>query len=55
MGPSAVQGYWAAYGVEREKITLREEAVRNIINTCYLWREDGPLVRELQKEMKSQE
>ena len=54
MGPSAVQGYWAAYGVKREKITLREEAVRNIINTCYLWREDGPLVRELQEEMESQ-
>jgi hypothetical protein len=47
MGPSAVQGYWAAYGVEREKISLRDEAVKKVINTCYVWREDGPLVKEL--------
>jgi hypothetical protein len=49
MGPSALQGYWAAYGLEEEKVTLRLQAVRNIINTCYLWREDGPLVKGLRK------
>ena len=52
MGPSAVQGYWAAYGVEEEKVTLRLQAVSNIINTCYLWREDGPLVKGLRKRDK---
>ena len=50
MGPSAVQGYWAAYGVEEEKVTLRIQAVRNIVNTCYLWREDGPLVKGLRED-----
>jgi hypothetical protein len=50
MGPSAVQGYWAAYGVEEEKVTLRLQAVKNIINTCYLWREDGPLVKALRED-----
>ncbi|MGD0919382.1 MAG: DUF2889 domain-containing protein [Thermodesulfobacteriota bacterium] len=50
MGPSAVQGYWAAYGVEEEKITLRDQAVRNMVNTCYLWREDGPLVKGLKED-----
>ena len=49
MGPCAVQGYWAAYGVEREKISLEDEAVKNIINTCYLWREDGPIIRAIQE------
>jgi len=49
MGPSAVQGYWAAYGVEEEKVTLRLQAVSNIVNTCYIWREDGPLVKGLRK------
>ena len=49
MGPAAVQGYWAAYGVEREKMSLEDEAVKNIINTCYLWREDGPIIRRLQE------
>ena len=49
MGPSAVQGYWAAYGVEREEISIEDEAVRKVINTCYVWREDGPLVTGLRK------
>ena len=49
MGPSAVQGYWAAYGVEREKLSLNTEAVTKILNTCYLWREEGPLIRGLQE------
>jgi hypothetical protein len=52
MGPSAVQGYWAAYGVESEKMSLHDEAVKNIINTCYLWREDGPFVKDLQENGK---
>lgn len=52
MGPSAVQGYWAAYGVESERMGLHDEAVKNIINTCYLWREDGPLVKDLQENGK---
>ena len=47
MGPAAVQGYMAAYGVDREKMRLKEAAMRNIVNTCYLWREDGPLVAGL--------
>jgi len=52
MGPSAVQGYWAAYGVEN-KMSLREEAVKNIINTCYIWREDGPLIRRIRDDLES--
>jgi hypothetical protein len=52
MGPSAVQGYWAAYGVESEKIRLSEEAIKKVINTCYLWREDGPLIRSLRRPQK---
>jgi hypothetical protein len=47
MGPAVVQGYWAAYAVGREKISLRDEAVKKIVNTCYVWREDGPIVKEL--------
>ena len=54
MGPSAVQGYWAAYGVERGKESLREQAVRNAVNTCYIWREDGTFVKGLQGDLESQ-
>ena len=53
MGPAAVQGYWAAYGVEKEKIGLRKEAIKGVVNTCYLWREDGPLIHQLKEEIKS--
>jgi len=49
MGPAAVQGYWAAYGVESGEMSLEDEAVKNIINTCYLWREDGPIIRAIQE------
>jgi hypothetical protein len=44
MGPAAIQGYGAAHG---------EEVIPNLINTCYLWREDGPIVRELREAKKS--
>jgi len=49
MGPSVVHGYRAAYGMESERMGLQDEAIRNVINTCYLWREDGPLVKGLQE------
>jgi hypothetical protein len=53
MGPSAVQGYGAAYDPGRTGRTLRDQHVRNIVNSCYLWREDGPLAKELQEELES--
>ncbi len=55
MGPAAVQGYWAAYGVDRRRMAIQDEAVKKVINTCYLWREDGPMVRRLEEALKSQE
>ena len=47
MGESAVQGYWTAYVAERRKTGLPEQTIRKFINTCHLWTEDGPIVREL--------
>ena len=52
MGESAVQGYWSAYREERKRMEGREQGVTNIINTCYLWRENGPIVRELREASK---
>jgi hypothetical protein len=54
MGPCAVQGYWSAYGVDRAEMSLREESIKKIINTCYLWREDGPLIMGLREALKIQ-
>ena len=55
MGESAVQGYWAAYVAERRKIGLREQTIRKFINTCHLWKEDGPIVKELRESSESQD
>jgi hypothetical protein len=55
MGESAVQGYWAAYGAERERAGLRAQTIRKFINTCHLWKEDGPIVKGLRRAFESQE
>jgi hypothetical protein len=52
MGESAVQGYFAAYEAEGRVTGIREETIKKFINTCHLWKEDGPIVRELQEKMK---
>jgi len=54
MGESAVQGYWAAYGAERGRTGLPEQTIKKFINTCHLWKEDGPIVKGLREAQKSQ-
>jgi len=53
MGESAVQGYWAAYGAGREGRPPREQEIKNVVNTCYLWREDGPIIRGIREARES--
>ena len=55
MGESAVQGYWVAYGRERGGKGLSEQTIKKFINTCYLWKEDGPIVKGLRETLKSQD
>ena len=55
MGESAVQGYWVAYFAESRKIGLREQTIKKFINTCHLWKEDGPIVRGLRESLESQD
>jgi hypothetical protein len=55
MGESAVQGYWAAYGEERMRGGLREQTLKKLINTCHLWKDDGPIVKELRETFESQD
>ncbi len=47
MGESAVLGYWGAYEAERGGKDLREQTIKKFINTCHLWKEDGPIVKGL--------
>ncbi len=55
MGESAVQGYWAAYVAETGETGLPEQTIKKFINTCHLWKEDGPLVRGLRETLNSQD
>jgi len=55
MGPAAIQGYWAAYGVDRKELTAEDPRVRMVVNTCYLWREWGPLLSSLRESSQGDE
>jgi hypothetical protein len=55
MGESAVQGYWTAYVEETRKTGLPEQTIKKFINTCHLWKEDGPIVRELRETSESRD
>ena len=47
LGPAAVQGYWAAYGRKPGAMSLENPAVSRVIDSCHLWRKDGPYVQSL--------
>jgi len=47
LGPAAVQGYWAAYGRRTGARSLDNPAVSRVINSCHVWRRDGPYVQSL--------
>jgi len=47
LGPVVVQGYWAAYGDRRESRSLDSPVISRVINSCHVWRKDGPLLRSL--------
>jgi hypothetical protein len=46
MAPAAVQGAWSA--MAREPIDperYKEMGLKRVKNTCWAWREDGPLIK----------
>lgn len=50
MAPAAVQGAWNA--MARKPVDPKKHipvAIKKMRNTCHVWREDGPLVKGLQK------
>lgn len=53
MAPAAVQGAWSA--VIREPVdqdVYLEMAMGRVKNTCWVWREDGPLIKEWREKAK---
>jgi hypothetical protein len=47
LGPVAVQGYWAAHGRKSGARSLDNPALSRVINSCHVWRQDGPYVQSL--------
>jgi hypothetical protein len=54
MGPVAVQGYFAAYGRKGAVRTPDNPAFARLLNSCHVWREDGPYVRSLMAALKKE-
>ena len=55
LGPAAVHGYWTQRSRERHPVPrLLEEfpGLDAVINSCRLWREDGPLVKMVQDTLE---
>ncbi len=54
MAPAAVQGYWthrASKPVSTDSEARARHAKYLPINSCRVWREDGPLVRKIREEL----
>jgi hypothetical protein len=47
LGPAAVQGYFAAYGRASGARRLDHPALSRAIDSCHVWRKDGPYVKSL--------
>jgi hypothetical protein len=52
MGPVAVQGYFAAYGRKGAVRAADNPAFARVLNSCHVWREDGPYVRSLRAALE---
>jgi hypothetical protein len=54
MAPAAVQGAWSAV-IQKpvEQKTYLDMAFTRVKNTCWVWREDGPLINDWREKAKS--
>ena len=56
MAPAAVQGFWSNIARKpfNDKLS-RESMEKYLIDTCYTWRKDGPLMKKLENTTASDE
>ena len=54
LGPVAVQGYWAAYGRRAGARSLDNPAFSRVLDSCHVWRRDGPYVRSVTAAMEKE-
>jgi hypothetical protein len=58
MGPAALHGYWTQQSRQRRPIprSLDEfQGLTTLINSCRLWKEDGPLMQMIRETLERQE
>jgi hypothetical protein len=58
MGPAVLHGYWTQRSRQRRPIprSLDEfTGLANLINSCKLWKEDGPFMQMIQEALEKQE
>jgi hypothetical protein len=54
MAPAIIQGYWVYRNKKEDNNEISTEMVNDyLIDTCWVWRKDGPLAEELKKSTKS--
>lgn len=54
MGSAAVQGMWTHFSKKREqrKSRLTKENSQMLFNSCWMWREDGPLAQHVRDRLE---
>lgn len=55
MAPAALHGYWTAASRRRHKVPASLEefpALKQLTNSCALWREGGPLIKEIKETIR---
>ena len=57
MGPAALHGYWAQRSRKKRPVPSSMDEVPGLsllINSCQLWREDGPMMRMIRETMETE-
>jgi hypothetical protein len=56
MGPAALHGYWTEQSRKPRPLPLTMEdfpGLRLLTNSCYLWRQEGPLLERVRKAIEN--
>ena len=52
MAPAALQGYWIFEARNKNRNSESTDKISNYLtDTCWAWRKDGPLAKELKKRI----
>ena len=57
MGPAALHGYWSQRGRRPRPLPRSPEEMpelKVLVNSCHLWTEDGPILKEIRADMALQ-